>query len=320
MKHGIDKAYAALCSPCALLCFVALLLLVPQAYARQSASGVGGTTPLDRLYHHTVWMTEQGLLQNSINAIIQTHDGYLWLATFSGLARFDGITFTVFNIANAEGLVSDRIVSLYEDRAGRLWMGHEYGGLTRYQDGVFTGYTTAEGLPKGLVNAIIEDPAGNLWVATGRGLGRFTDGVFTTYTVEHGLPSNRVQALHIDQNGQLLVGPEGDPYGMKTATLSRSPRSRTLRGEGCGAFSRIRQETCGWRRATASYATPKARVRSCTRERLHGGAYPWHRIRRGTSGWAILAGFFASTRSRPLRQAGRAAINPIVSFPRILMG
>ncbi len=180
MKHGMDKAYAALCWPCAWVCFLALLFLGPQAYAQQPDSGVRGTVALDRGYLHTVWTIEDGLLQNSINAIVQTHDGYLWLATFSGLVRFDGITFTVFNIANAEGLVSDRIVSLYEDRAGRLWMGHEYGGITRYEDGVFTGYTTAEGLPKGLVAAIIEDPAGNLWVATGRGLGRFTDGVFTT--------------------------------------------------------------------------------------------------------------------------------------------
>ncbi len=92
MTHGMDKACAALCSPCAWVCFLAMLLLVPHAYARQVASGVRSTVSLDRSYHHTVWTTEDGLPQNSINAIVQTRDGYLWLATFGGLVRFDGIT------------------------------------------------------------------------------------------------------------------------------------------------------------------------------------------------------------------------------------
>ena len=140
MTHGMDKAYAAICSPYAWVCFVALLLLVPQAFARQPASGVRGTVPLDHSYLHTVWTTEDGLPQNSINDIIQTRDGYLWLATFGGLVRFDGMTFTVFDVANAEGLASNRMVRLYEDRSGALWISHQRGEITRYQDGVFTSY------------------------------------------------------------------------------------------------------------------------------------------------------------------------------------
>jgi len=63
-------------------------------------------------YIHTVWTTEDGLPQNAISAIVQTHDGYLWLGTFGGLARFDGITFTVFTAANSEGLKDNRILAL----------------------------------------------------------------------------------------------------------------------------------------------------------------------------------------------------------------
>ncbi len=111
MTRGMDKAYAVACSPCAWVCLFALLLLVPQAFARQPASGERGTVPLDRSYHHTVWTTEDGLPQNSINDIVQTRDGYLWLATFGGLIRFDGITFKVFDRANAEGLAGNRITA-----------------------------------------------------------------------------------------------------------------------------------------------------------------------------------------------------------------
>jgi len=57
----------------------------------------------------TVWTTEDGLPQNSVNAILQSRDGYLWLATFGGLARFDGVRFTIFNSGNTPGLLSNRI-------------------------------------------------------------------------------------------------------------------------------------------------------------------------------------------------------------------
>ncbi len=161
-------------------------------------------------YLHTVWTTEDGLPQNSINAIVQTRDGYLWLATFGGLARFDGVTFTTFDMANTGGLASNRMVSLYEDREGVLWIGHETGEVTRYQDGSFTSYTTVDGLPGGtVVEAFIEDEAGSLWIGTRGGLVRFADGVFTTYTRREGLPHDWVNALLLDRQGRLWVGTEG---------------------------------------------------------------------------------------------------------------
>jgi ligand-binding sensor domain-containing protein len=70
-------------------------------------------------YLHTAWTTENGLPQNSVNAIVQTRDGYLWLGTFGGLARFDGVRFTTFDTGNTPVLKGTRIISLYEDRAGR---------------------------------------------------------------------------------------------------------------------------------------------------------------------------------------------------------
>ena len=61
------------------------------------------------------WTTEDGLPQSSVISIVQTHDGYLWLATLNGLVRFDGNSFTPFNVNNTPGLPSDRIVYLFED-------------------------------------------------------------------------------------------------------------------------------------------------------------------------------------------------------------
>ncbi len=70
----------------------------------------------------TTWETEHGLPENSANAVVQTPDGYLWFATFAGLVRFDGATFTVFNSATTSELPGEGVVNLHLDQRGRLWI------------------------------------------------------------------------------------------------------------------------------------------------------------------------------------------------------
>ncbi len=115
-------------------------------------------------YRFDSWTADNGLPQNSIHAVHQAHDGYLWLATSDGLVRFDGARFTVFNKSNSPGIASNRFNSLYEDRQGDLWMGTDNGGVTRLHRGVFTTYTTDHGLPYNLIRGVTGDEAGNLWI------------------------------------------------------------------------------------------------------------------------------------------------------------
>ena len=88
-------------------------------------------------YFPRSWKTEEGLPDNAVTAVVQTRDGYLWIGTYGGLVRFDGVHFTVFNSASNPGLQSDRVTSLFEDAQGNLWIGHERGDLTLYHDGKF---------------------------------------------------------------------------------------------------------------------------------------------------------------------------------------
>src|SRR5689334_6628586 len=90
------------------------------------------------------WSTEDGLPQSSVQAILQTRDGYLWVGTMNGLARFDGVRFRTYTAANTPELFSDSINVLYEDRAGDLWIGSVDGGLARYHQGRFSLYSNAE--------------------------------------------------------------------------------------------------------------------------------------------------------------------------------
>jgi signal transduction histidine kinase/ligand-binding sensor domain-containing protein len=115
-------------------------------------------------YRFDHWTADNGLPQNSVRGIVQTRDGYLWMTTFDGLVRFDGVRFTVFNKSNSQGLTSNRPFSLLEDRQGDLWATTETGEVVRRHQGRFTTYNQAHGLPGDPVPWLIEDEQGNLLV------------------------------------------------------------------------------------------------------------------------------------------------------------
>ena len=152
------------------------------------------------------WDTSDGLPQNSVTAIVQTRDGYLWLGTFGGLVRFDGHAFTVFVPDNSPGLASSRIVSLSEDAQGVLWIGTE-AGLTRYERGRFTSYTGRDGLPAAAPRVVLGDRRGRVWMSVDGSeerLGRFDGRTFTL--VRTGLRT--VLALAEGPDGTIWVGTE----------------------------------------------------------------------------------------------------------------
>jgi ligand-binding sensor domain-containing protein/signal transduction histidine kinase len=125
------------------------------------------------------WQTDDGLPQSSVLSIAQTPDGFLWLATFNGLVRFDGVRFTIFDTSNLPGLPSNRLIRLSVDRAGALWLVTEYFDLARLQDGRCRTFTAADGLPAGGVRWVEEDARGVLWLAGQKGgLRRWQNGRF----------------------------------------------------------------------------------------------------------------------------------------------
>jgi len=120
------------------------------------------------------WTTEEGLPQNTVTSIVQTSDGYIWLGTFGGLARFDGVRFTVFDSINAPSLKSNRILSLYEDKWKRLWIGTETGEVYSFHSNTFTEFQPFPGGKRLTVWQFLEDGQGGFYISSDAGLEKVT--------------------------------------------------------------------------------------------------------------------------------------------------
>ena len=148
------------------------------------ANGDVAAANLEADYVVQNWQVEDGLPQSSVLAIQQTPDGYLWLATFGGLARFDGVRFTVFDTGNLPGLPDNRLVRLFVDREGALWLITELHALARIIDGQCRRIGLADGLPPEGFHAVQQDGQGGFWVVSLRnGLWRRHNGRFVTVPV-----------------------------------------------------------------------------------------------------------------------------------------
>ncbi len=101
-----------------------------------SSAGLGSER-----FHFKTWNTENGLPQNTVHSIAQTRDGYLWVATFDGLARFDGLRFKVFRKSNTPELPTNRLAGLFLDTDGRLWITTEDPKvIVLYENGKFSAF------------------------------------------------------------------------------------------------------------------------------------------------------------------------------------
>lgn len=106
---------------------------------------------------------DEGLPQSSVNEIIQSRDGYIWLATFGGLARFDGHSFTTFNRSNTKGMNFDRVVILFEDSRENIWVGTEQ-GIVKFKEGDVVSYVIDVNSSSVNPGSFNEDESGRIWV------------------------------------------------------------------------------------------------------------------------------------------------------------
>jgi ligand-binding sensor domain-containing protein/AraC-like DNA-binding protein len=165
--------------------------------------------PVDR-YLVDSWQIADGIPSDEIRSIVQTPDGYLWIATSRGLVRFDGLKFSIIGFIQKEGAAPLKTIipdTLLVDKEGTLWIGSS-AGLTsyRHQTGQFKTYTPADGITNDSIRSINDDVKGNLWISFHSSyLDRFSNGRFTAFNPSHGLEGNKINSIVERRNGNLLV-------------------------------------------------------------------------------------------------------------------
>jgi len=146
---------------------------------------------------------------NSITRnILQDRNGNFWFASWQGIIRYDGTSFT--NYTNKEGLRRFHVFSVLEDKTGNIWFGTIRAGVYRYDGKTFTNFTTKEGLADNIIGCIFEDKTGNIWFGTGGGVSRYDGNSFTNFTTKDGLSNNDINSIIEDKTGKLWFGTRGD--------------------------------------------------------------------------------------------------------------
>lgn len=176
---------------------------------------LAGTAPADALeadrlpsqYAHQRWTRADGLPSDLLWSLIQTADGFLWIASQSGLVRFDGHAFDVFSSDNVEALLVDDVRALAEDPDdGSLWVATYGGGIVRRDaDGRFSRHDRTSGLVSDVVYDVILARDGSLWAGTAAGACRLQGERFRCWTGDDGLLNERVSSIAEDEAGTIWV-------------------------------------------------------------------------------------------------------------------
>lgn len=183
------------------------ILLLVLLCATSNTPALEPPRPLSMLGQRT-WLAGDGLLHDTVTALLETRDGFLWIGTEGGLARFDGTSFEPFSRADAPEFIHNEITALAQTPDDSLWIATTEPGLYRYRGGLFEVLGTSEGLPEGPIACLLRDHQGTLWVAPREGpLLRWDNGRFQAIASD--APHMRILALYEDAAGSLWAGTAG---------------------------------------------------------------------------------------------------------------
>lgn len=159
-------------------------------------------------WFYRVWQTEDGLPDNSVSAISQSPQGYLWIGTNGGVIRFNGNTFAPLPLREIQKLPSQQVHAMTMDRSGQVWMGMERGPIVCIGEESFKTFTEAEGVLNRRTSNITEDQQNRIWIAYSRWICLIEGEQITRFGAKQGVPQiNESNVIcDIDDNIWLASG------------------------------------------------------------------------------------------------------------------
>ena len=186
-----------------------------------------------------IWTARDGLPQNSVTDVLHGRDGYLWIATFGGLARFDGLAFKTYDVHRNPGLPSNRIVRLLEDQDGILWLAHEDHGVSRLVNGRFE---VVASIPSTGMSAMVAGADGAIICGGEGGVLRVDSRSLRRLATRDGDLQHAVQILHRGTNGVTWAATPSTLHRLDSG--ERSPAIAPLPAT-AGDISAIQQDSYG---------------------------------------------------------------------------
>jgi len=200
--------------------------------ARAFDSGFAETEGAVRVWQRADQRAD-GLPSDSVTAIIQTRDGFLWLGTSEGLVRFDGDKFTPRELSETATNSAIWVTALTEDERGHLWIGTQQDGLFELVEGQLKHYTKNQGLLDDNVTSLAADGRGSVWIGTKSGLNLYTGKGFKAFTAREGLADESVSGVVVARSGTVWIttrsgmyqfaGGRVAPYEFQTESQGRNP-------------------------------------------------------------------------------------------------
>jgi len=184
-----------------------LVIALPWVWSTVTALALDPSRPLAS-HAHRIWRSEDGLLQDTVSALLESRDGFLWIGTEAGLVRFDGATFDHYSRLSLPRFEHNDIQCLAEGSDGAIWIGTSEPGLYRFHQGEIRAIGPAEGLPDQPIRRLLRDRNGILWAAPLEGpLLRYDGARFQAVPTD--AARLRIRALALDAEGTLWAGTAG---------------------------------------------------------------------------------------------------------------
>lgn len=146
-----------------------------------------------------------GLPSDDVSCLTNDAQGNMWFGTNEGLAKYDGVSWTIYTTTSHTGLPDDGITAILEASNGDIWVGTDF-GVGVFDGSTFTTYTTANGLGHNRINDLVQVSNGDIWISDFNGATVFDGNDFTVYGSGDGLPFGGVNCVGQDKNGDILLG------------------------------------------------------------------------------------------------------------------